>query len=82
MGNFAENLNLGNRFQSPPRHRIATDSLINITLPSTDRHVSELLLFQIFLDCVGYQVGYQEYFHFKLVTMNDSYVCRNFMHAS
>ena len=46
MGNFAENLNLGNRFRPPPRQRTATESLINIrpTIPSTDRHVGEMWL--------------------------------------
>ena len=27
-------------------------------------------------------VGYQQYFHFQLVAMNNSYICLNFMHAS
>ena len=35
-----------------------------LTLQSpTDGHVNEMWLIQIFLDCVGYQ----QYFHFKLV---------------
>ena len=62
----------------PTRHRIATESLMYNSIPSTDRHVNELWLFQIFLDCVGYQ----QYFHFRLVSMNNSYVYLNFMHAS
>ena len=49
-----------------------------ITIRSTERHVSELWLFKIFVDCVGYQ----NYFHVKLVEMNNSYVCFIFMHAS
>ena len=50
---------------------IGTSPLINITIPSTDRHVSEVWIFQIVVDCVGYQ----QYFHFKLVAMNNSYEC-------
>ena len=41
-------------------------SMVSIRIPSTNRHVSELWLFQVFLDCVGYQ----QYFNFKLVAMN------------
>ena len=40
---------------APPEHHIATESLINITISSTNCHVSELWLFQIFEHCVGYQ---------------------------
>ena len=59
----------------PTERRTATKSLMNITILSTDRHVSELWLFQIFLECAGYQLTV----HFKIVAMNNSY---NFMHAS
>ena len=61
----------------PTEHDTATMPLINITIPSTDDHVSELWLFQIFLDCVGYQ----QYFHFELVAIKYSYVRLDFMHA-
>ena len=54
------------------------DNQYNMRIVYTDRHVNELRLFQIFLDCVCYQ----QYFHFKLVAINNSYVCLNFMHAS
>ena len=36
----------------PTKHRSATESLINIIIPSTDCHVTELSHFQIFLDGV------------------------------
>ena len=52
----------------PTDHCTATESPKNITMPSTDCHVIKLWHFQIFLDCVGYQ----QYFHFKLVAMNNS----------
>ena len=49
----------------PTDHRTATESLKNIIIPSTDCHVIKLWHVQIFLDCVGYQ----QYFHYKLVAM-------------
>ena len=55
-----------------------SSALNNLITPFTDSNVGELWLLQIFLDCVGYQ----EYFHFKQVTMNNHIACLNFMHAS
>ena len=62
------NWHIASNEEQPTEHPTATESLINTTIPSTDHHVSELWYFQIFLDCVGYQ----QYFHFKLVAMNNS----------
>ena len=54
----------------------AHDSMANITIIFSDRHVNKLLLFRIFLDCVGYQ----QCFHFKLVCT--VHLSINFMNVS
>ena len=59
MGNFAENLNLGNRFRPPrvcSKQLLLPILLIHIKCSSIDLHISELWLFQ-------------QYFHFKLVAI-------------
>ena len=60
------------RFHTMTSKKMVRSYYCLITIPSTDRHMSELWLFQIFLDCVGYHASILSFQ--TIVPMNNSFV--------